>query len=598
MASNQNPLVYLTRVMWRFSGDNRPEVVRYGIMFVIANVISALDPVVIGIFFNAIQKQGVTRENLGYLILLLGVFLVKELVFWMFHGTSRVKELRNAFIVRRNYKEYLLRGTMAFPIEWHADHHSGDTIDKIEKGSQSIGKFTEKTFIVLQGIVGLIVAFVALFYFDWVTALIVTVLTVISLWIVFAFDQKLILGYRMVNRMENQTSARVFDVLSNITTVVILRIETQVLKSIKQAIGKPFEQYVKNVTMNEWKWFSASIMGRLIVFVVIAYYLVHSIAAGGVILIGTIYILYQYSDRIRETFFQFASLYNDIVSYRTSVANAEEISSQFPTVIESDAEHLPRNWRELSISSLSFSYHGNDSSDLHLSDVSLVIGRGQRIALIGESGGGKSTFLKLVRDLYHSKTLNLSVDGQSIPSFKAISESISLVPQDPEIFATTIRENITLGVEYSDAEVQTYTDLARFSDVVTRLPKGLESSIVEKGVNLSGGEKQRLALSRGLLASADKDIILLDEPTSSVDTANELEIYKNIFDAFPDKAILSSIHRLHLLPLFDQVYFFVGGKIIASGTFDELSKTSPEFQQLWEKYRNAYNDGSEDSISE
>lgn len=584
--------------MWRFSGDNRPEVVRYGIMFVIANVISALDPVVIGIFFNAIQKQGVTRENLGYLILLLGVFLVKELVFWMFHGTSRVKELRNAFIVRRNYKEYLLRGTMAFPIEWHADHHSGDTIDKIEKGSQSIGKFTEKTFIVLQGIVGLIVAFVALFYFDWVTALIVTVLTVISLWIVFAFDQKLIIGYRVVNRMENQTSARVFDVLSNITTVVILRIETQVLKSIKQAIGKPFEQYVKNVTMNEWKWFSASIMGRLIVFVVIAYYLVHSIAAGGVILIGTIYILYQYSDRIRETFFQFASLYNDIVSYRTSVANAEEISSQFPTVIESDAEHLPRNWRELSISSLSFSYHGNDSGDLHLSDVSLVIERGQRIALIGESGGGKSTFLKLVRDLYHPKKLSLSVDGNSIPSFKTISESISLVPQDPEIFATTIRENITLGVEYSDEEIKSYTDLARFSDLVTRLPKGLESSIVEKGVNLSGGEKQRLALSRGLLASADKDIILLDEPTSSVDTANELEIYKNIFDAFPDKAILSSIHRLHLLPLFDQVYFFVGGKIIASGTFDELSKTSPEFQELWEKYRNAYNDGSEDSISE
>lgn len=152
------------------------------------------------------------------------------------------------------------------------------------------------------------------------------------------------------------------------------------------------------------------------------------------------------------------------------------------------------------------------------------------------------------------------------------------------MFATTIRENITLGIEYTDQHIKIFTDLARFTDVIEGLPKKLESSIVEKGVNLSGGEKQRLALARGLMASADKRIVLLDEPTSSVDFHNELEIYKNIFEAFPDKTIISSVHRLHLLSLFDQVYFFKNGKIIASGNFETLQKSSPDFQELWQKY--------------
>jgi ABC-type multidrug transport system fused ATPase/permease subunit len=123
--------------------------------------------------------------------------------------------------------------------------------------------------------------------------------------------------------------------------------------------------------------------------------------------------------------------------------------------------------------------------------------------------------------------------------------------------------------------------------VVERLPKKLDSSIVEKGVNLSGGEKQRLALSRGLLASHGKSIILLDEPTSSVDSRNERIIYEGIFKTFTEQTIISSIHRLHLLSLFDHVVLFANGKIIDQGTFAELLKRSGVFQDMWDKYQHA-----------
>ena len=138
--------------------------------------------------------------------------------------------------------------------------------------------------------------------------------------------------------------------------------------------------------------------------------------------------------------------------------------------------------------------------------------------------------------------------------------------------------------------LKVFTDMACFTRIVEHLPNKLESLIFEKGVNLSGGEKQRLALVRGLLASTDKDIILLDEPTSSVDFQNELDIFNNVFSAFPKQAIIASVHRLHLLSLFDKVYLFKGGKVVASGTFEELKSSSPEFNVLWEKYVDMKND--------
>jgi len=126
--------------------------------------------------------------------------------------------------------------------------------------------------------------------------------------------------------------------------------------------------------------------------------------------------------------------------------------------------------------------------------------------------------------------------------------------------------------------------MACFTDVVEDLPKKFDSSIKEKGVNLSGGQQQRLSLARGLLACHDKDIVLLDEPTSSLDTVTEMKVYRNIFREFRDKTIISSIHRLHLLPLFHKIYVFSEGRIIASGNLEELLTHCPEFQELWRQY--------------
>ena len=579
----KNPLLYLISKLWHYSRGNRPKVVLYAALSALANLLLALEPMVVGLFLNTLQRQGLNTQNVWYLFFLIGLLILIEIGFWGLHGPSRVMENKNAFYIRTQYKNYLLQGTMALPIEWHTDHHSGDTIDKIEKGTEALFNFSGRSFEVIQGLITMLTAFAAMFVFNGLAGITALVLSLTAFYLLTLFDKRLVPGYDTVNHMENTISAKVFDALSNVTTIVILRVEALVLKTINTYIQKPYKQFGINVNINEWKWFVASIMGRMTVIIVMCVYLFYQ-AKKGSVLVGTIYVLYGYANQVRDTFFRFAYMYNDIVRYRASVSNTEELSNDFKEAA-THSMGLPEKWSAIAIHNLSFSYHTEEGADLNLEDICLEMKKGERIALIGESGGGKSTFLKVLRDLYRPKSMSLLVNRKTVANgFGVISNSISLVPQDPELFATTIRENITLGVEYTDDYINFFTDMACFSDVVCRLPKGLESSIVEKGVNLSGGEKQRLALSRGLLASVDKEIILLDEPTSSVDFQNELQIYQNIFAAFPDKTIVSSIHRLHLLSLFDSIYLFREGKITAAGSLDELKINSADFSELWEKY--------------
>ena len=580
-----NPLFYLFSKTWHYSEGNQRKVVLYWIMFVVANSIELFcQPLVMAKIIDTIQKQGITLANINFLFGLLMLTLVAELAFWAIHGPARCIERYNAFLVRLNYRKFLLKGVMTLPMEWHTDHHSGDTIDKIEKGTNSLFSFSEDSFQVIYSIVQLVVSYTILAYFSRPAAFIVLGMIIISVWITMRFDKVLVGQYEELNRSENNISESVFDSISNITTVIILRVEKLVFGAIMRKVEKPFELFKRNQRLSEIKWFLTSVTCTVMVIIVMGVYFWQHIGVGQGVAIGSVYLLMNYLNKISELFFRFTSMYSDILKGKSRVMNSEELTKDFKT--ENFTNHvLPRTWQRLDVAGLDFSYYGEGNGDRHLENVSMSLSRGERIALVGESGSGKTTILKIMRDLYRPQHMKLMVDGRVIPDgFGGVSRAIALVPQNPEIFATTILENITLGADYDINSVMHFTDMACFTDVVGGLPNGFNSSIKEKGVNLSGGQQQRLALARGLLACHDKDIVLLDEPTSSLDTGTEMRVYGNIFREFQDKTIVSSIHRLHLLPLFHKIYFFSNGQIIASGSLNELLMQCPEFQELWRQY--------------
>jgi ABC-type multidrug transport system fused ATPase/permease subunit len=195
--------------------------------------------------------------------------------------------------------------------------------------------------------------------------------------------------------------------------------------------------------------------------------------------------------------------------------------------------------------------------------------------------------MALIRGLHSPDNAVVTCDEKPLAhGLKDVGSTVTLIPQEPEIFENTIEYNITMDTEQTNAEVMDDVRLACFDSTLEKLPHGLQTNTAEKGVNLSGGEKQRLALARGFFAAKRSDIILLDEPTSSVDSTNELKIYKNLLERFAERCIISSIHKLHLLELFEEVYVFENGRLLQRGTLKELIGKEGRMKQLWEAYNN------------
>ncbi len=582
----KNPLFYLFSKKWQYSDDKAIIVCFWG-MFILAEIIETfVSPLVMASIINKVQNEGVDSSNIGAYYEQLSLLVLAIICAWALHGPARVMERTSGFKATTNYTKYLLGGVIKLPMEWHVDHHSGDTIDKVKKGTEAIRDFSDSSFVIIYALIRLIGAYCMLTYFNHSASYIVITMIIITVLITTQFDKILVKQYDEINALENKVSEGIFDSFSNITTIIVLRVEQIYLNTMYKKIDAAFEISKKNYKLNEIKWFLVQLSCVLMTVLVLGSYFYETSSTGKTVVIGSLFLLIKYLDQVSNLFFQFAQDYGNIQRQRSRIKNSEKLSEDFKE--RSLSNHvLPQKWNVLGIENLNFSYTGGKEGRIHIDNVNLDIVRGQKIAFVGKRGSGKTTLLKLIRDLYHCLTLKLTVDGvEIIEGFAGIERAIALVPQMPEVFSTTIRENITLGEEVREEEIKKFTDIACFTEVIPSLPKGLDSVTKEKGVNLSGGQQQCLALARGLLASRGREILLLDEPTSSLDKATEKTIYGNIFKNFPDKTVISTVHGLHLLPLFDVIYVFDEGKIVGKGTIAELLTTCPEFETLWNAMEN------------
>jgi ABC-type multidrug transport system fused ATPase/permease subunit len=346
-----------------------------------------------------------------------------------------------------------------------------------------------------------------------------------------------------------------------------------------------YDPFMRTVKINEWKWFVADMLVAIIYGITALGYIYQNTTAGHLFVLGGLVTLLGFVNQFTSVFHDIAWQYTQIVQYDTNVQTARSISEAYKeNHLADEANELPENWKKISISHLNFSHKEKYSSEekAHsLHNIHINIERGKRIALIGESGSGKSTLMALLRGLYEPELNSVVKVDNSNADIESLRDMITLFPQEPEIFENTIQYNITLGLPFEEKDILDVCETAHFTEVVHHLPKGLQSNIQEKGVNLSGGQKQRLALARGILAAKSSDIILLDEPTSSVDPKTEIQIYEKLFEECKNKAVVSSLHRLYLLSYFDYVYVLRSGHIVDEGSFEDLKKRSPVFIELW-----------------
>jgi subfamily B ATP-binding cassette protein MsbA len=219
---------------------------------------------------------------------------------------------------------------------------------------------------------------------------------------------------------------------------------------------------------------------------------------------------------------------------------------------------------------ITFSY---DNKKTVLDNINLTIKKGEKIAFVGNSGGGKTTLVNLLPRFYEITNGNIFIDNVDIKdvSLKSLRDQIAVVFQDNFLFAGTIRENILLGDQNAtEAQIKKAIKMACLDDFIKGLDNGLDTQIGERGILLSGGQKQRIAIARAFLKNAP--ILILDEATSALDNKSEAVVQKAIENLMRDKTVFVIAHRLSTIRNATKIVVINHGEIVESGTHDELLK--------------------------
>ncbi|MFT6957043.1 MAG: ATP-binding cassette subfamily B protein [Halieaceae bacterium] len=249
-------------------------------------------------------------------------------------------------------------------------------------------------------------------------------------------------------------------------------------------------------------------------------------------------------------------------------------------IADTKVADIPQPAPEMELRNVSFAYPARPEQ-LAIDDLSLYIEAGKSLALVGPSGGGKSTVFELLQRFYDPQQGNLLLDGTDIKdlSLKQLRSQTALVPQQPALFTADVRYNIAYGSpDATDEDIIAAAKAAHAHDFINNLPEGYQSHLGEQGVRLSGGQRQRIALSRAILNNPR--ILLLDEATSALDSESEHQVQLALQELMHRRTTVIIAHRLSTILDVDKIAVLDQGKVVATGTHIELLQTSPLYARL------------------
>lgn len=302
----------------------------------------------------------------------------------------------------------------------------------------------------------------------------------------------------------------------------------------------------------------------------------------GVLVLADFFLIQTY---MLELFRQIWGFGRNVRQIYEALADSEEMIAILDSKHEvkdiSDAKNLKISAGKVEFEKVSFAYNlGNESV---IKNLSFKITPGEKVALIGPSGGGKSTLTKLILRLFDINKGHILIDGQDISKVTqdSLRKQIALVPQDPILFHRTLRENIRYGSQSaSNEEIIAASKMAHCHEFIGKLPHGYDTHVGERGIKLSGGQRQRVAIARAILSQAK--ILILDEATSSLDSESEKLIQDALKNLIKNKTTFIIAHRLSTIMNVDRIFVLENGRIIEEGTHSDLvSKESGLYKKLW-----------------
>lgn len=586
LTSNSGTLssvISLAKASWDSTAGNRRRLTGFVLLYVLAYSIDLLVPWAIGWILGVFVKEGVTehaiQESMRWIMLYVGL----KMAYAAAHHFGRYYQGTTAYGARFKKLEEVFTALVTFPLKWHVTHHTGENLSKLHRSVGAIESVVSNyIWQIIDGFMKFFAASLLLFVLDVEVAVAVLVMGFVTVMVMILFNARLTRNIRRNNRFYDKLNRTCVDYLSNIITVKTLHLEQPALNYLTSQRHEGFRLSRKIWKYQELKWGTIAVGYSLVMGTSLFLYFGNQRALGTAFDVAQVYVLLNYLDRIFAAIGSFTGYYGGIIEAATAYDDASSVLKDSQLIAPpSLSGKWNSKWQTLHLANVSFSYGGNTSN---LRDLSIALRRGEKIALVGPSGGGKSTLLKVLAGMLTPQEGTAMTDAGEQVTFDDIARVSILVPQEPEIFSETVRYNINFDQNFSKEQMQKAVEICRIDHILEKLSAGWDSFLEEAGLNISVGERQRLALARGILRVPGNDILLLDEPTSSLDPLTEKQIFAGILHEFRDLCVITACHRLALVPLFDTIVYVKDGRIEEVGSFPELRTAGRGFSAAWADY--------------
>ena len=459
-----------------------------------------------------------------------------------------------------------------FSTDWHVNSFAGATVRRITRGVWAANSFADQFLFTFIPLSLLVIGMIVLMFWRWaeVGLIVAGGVLVYLMFSIFVVRKFVAPRARTATRTDTKIGAALADSVSCNSTVKIFGRENAEDRRFNRVADKWRDRHWKL-----WLAFNLTDLSQSVVMTAFKFALIIPVVlfwANGIATVGdAVFVLASYNlisshlrsigERIRETQKAAAEM-EDIVEFSLLDFHVDD---------RPGAKNLEVKKGAIDFRNVTFRY--SNQRKAIFCKLNLKIKPGERIAVVGRSGGGKTTFVKLLQRLYDLKSGQILFDGQNIAHItqKSLRRAVGVVPQDPILFHRSLAENIAYGQPKATfAEIRRAAHAAHAAEFIEKLPDKYETLVGERGIKLSGGERQRVAIARAMLA--DTPILILDEATSSLDSESESLIQDALEKLMHGKTVIVVAHRLATIRSADRILVFERGKIVEEGRHASLLK--------------------------
>jgi ATP-binding cassette, subfamily B, bacterial len=520
--------------------------------------------------------------------------LISILIFWglavIYRSISKeiskflgfVVAERAALDIYKDCIEHMFRLDLA----WHEIENSGNKFKRVTNGRDGMNQIIRRIFGVFIEVGVNTVGIVFIFASQDLPIAIALIFFIITFYFLGIFLLKKPSSFQeRSSQKEEDLGGITFEALNNIRTIKSLSIDANVKTSIRDVIIALLSQIRQRIF---WFRFQSGTLNLyyFLFEIAVVIFILSGIWSGHfqISLLILFVALYQ---RVGDSIWELMEVTQDVVISKIWVGRARDILRIKPEIehpkkiaFQSD---FPTNWKTIRIEHVKFTY---ETADV-LRDITTTINRGEKIGIVGISGSGKSTFFKLLMDLYETYDGDIFIDDISLKTMKRQSyiDHVAVVLQDTELFNMSLKENIMItgvpGQKHDPNTLMSVIETAHLEDVIAQLPSGVDTLVGEKGIKLSGGQRQRVGIARALYRKPD--LLLLDEATSHLDVHSEKQIQAALHEAFGQCTAIVIAHRLSTIKEMDRIIVMEQGEIKEQGPFADLLKQNGIFAKMWQE---------------